>query len=668
MCGIIGCFLKENGIDVQKIAIKVLNLLKNRGYDSCGLYLNNEQNEKIIEKLGIDGELVKKYKENDDNRNIFIHLEERLNKITNSEKDYNVCIGHSRWATHGGKTDENSHPHSSSDGSITIVHNGIISNFEELKNKYIPDWKLKSVTDSEVVANLIQYYKEKGMEMISILKTLTDEMDGTWALLIHDSKDNNDKLYFMKNESPLLISENDDIKILTSEPSGFLNMTEKYILLREKTFGYVDKKNTVVIGDYKMMNVIKSNDNEIELSSEYDTWLMKEIEDQQYLKVLQDPLNNKSRFENNEILLNFEMIKKCKYLYIIACGSSYYAGLIASNYFRFTQAFECVNVIDGGEFTKAHLETIENPEEDLLILIISQSGETRDLNLAVSICREYSSNRKQMKKNTLLKNFDPLSELISENEKSSINLENTSEIKIIGIINVVGSLISRRTIDNIYTNTGRENSVASTKSCTAQMLVCLMLAIYKSKLNNKLNLNLEKKFKNDLSRLQDDIKQVILLKDKIRQIAVNILNTNKKSIFILGKDELHGAALEGSLKIKEIAYIHAEGFNITALKHGPYALLEKDITVIILYKNRDHFIKSIVEEIKTREANVIEISKNVELTADKSSPDKLKIPDNKTFVGMLSVVAMQLLSYYLSVLQGINPDTPRNLAKVVTVD
>jgi glutamine---fructose-6-phosphate transaminase (isomerizing) len=663
MCGIIGCILIEHGINIQEIAIKVLNLLKNRGYDSCGLYLNNKENKKIMEKIGIDGKLMKKYKDNNDDRNIFVHLEENLKKI-GSGIDSDICIGHSRWATHGGKTDENSHPHTSNNESIVIVHNGIISNYKELINKYIPEWKFKSETDSEVVANLIQYFKNKGFEMLEILNILTNEMEGTWALIIHDNDSNRERLYFMKNESPLLISENNKIKFLTSEPSGFLNMTENYILLREKTYGYIDKKETKIIGDYKIMDVIKSDDNDITLSNEYDTWMMKEIEDQCDLKVLNDPLTNNLRFDNNEILFNFDMIKKCKYLYIIACGSSYYAGLIASNYFRFTKAFEFVNVIDGGEFTKAHLETIDNPEKDLLVLIISQSGETRDLNLAVSICREHSSNRIKMKKNKLLKNFDPLSELINTSYENLQHLDNEEpgEIKIIGIINVVGSLIARRTINNIYTNVGRENSVASTKSCTAQILVCLLLAIYKSKLNDKLNTSLENKFNNDLIKLKNDIKLTIELKNKIKEIASNILKTNKKSIFILGKDELHGAALEGALKIKEVAYIHAEGFNITALKHGPYALLEKDVTVIIIYKNRDHFIKSIIEEIKTREANVIEISAQYE------GENGIRLPDNRTFIGLLSVVAMQLLSYYLSVLQGINPDTPRNLAKVVTVD
>ena len=371
--------------------------------------------------------------------------------------------------------------------------------------------------------------------------------------------------------------------------------------------------------------------------------MRKEIDDQTRLSVLIDPITNKTRYNNNNILFNFDYIKKCKYLYIIACGSSYYAGLIASNYFRYTKAFELVNVFDGGEFTQAHLEAIKNPEQDLLIVLISQSGETRDLNIATTICREYSSNRK--KKLDIIDN----------------NYEH--EIKILGIINVIGSLISRRTIDNIYTNCGRENSVASTKSCTSQIMACLLLAIYKAELNNNLDNELKNKFLNDLKNLESDISLILSLEDKIKQIASDIINDGSKSIFLLGKDELYGSALEGALKIKEIAYIHAEGFYITSLKHGPYAMLEKNTPVFILYKKRDHVVKSIIQELITREAKVIEISEYAE-----ENEYSIKLPANKTMTGLLSVIVLQLLSYNLSILKGINPDRPRNLAKVVTVD
>lgn len=661
MCGIFGILINENecveDIVIQKLIINALSLLKNRGYDSCGIFLTNGT-ENFIEKIGIDGNYIKEIK-----KDIFDVMEEKINNIDLTKIKYNLGIGHTRWATHGKKTDENAHPHFSNDKKIKLVHNGIISNYNDLKEKYLKNYTFNSSTDSEVIANMIQYLKSLNEfnNMEEILYKLSNILEGTWACIINDS-DFPNKLYFMKNENPLLIGKSDNVIMFSSEPSGFMNMVSKYILLREKTFGYVDTKGTVMInGKYKELELIKLFENDIKLPTQYTHWMYKEIHDQKKLNVLIDPITNKLRYSHSDILFNFDFIKPCKYLYIIGCGSSYYAGLIASNYFRYTRAFEFVNVFDGGEFTKAHLETIQNPEKNLLVILISQSGETRDLNIATTICREFSANRKNiLEPNNLLKKNISVDNLTTEKQT-----ENIGEINIIGIINVIGSLISRRTIENIYTNCGRENAVASTKSCTSQILACLLLAIYKSELNGNLSNFLKNKFLNDLTRLETDIGQILASESKIDKIASNILSKGKSSIFLLGKDELHGSALEGALKIKEIAYLHAEGFGITSLKHGPYALIETDTPIIIIYKDRDHFVKSIIEEIKTRGAYVIEISPNAIADSDEGS---FILPSNKTFTGLLAVIVLQLLSYYLSIKQGINPDRPRNLAKVVTVD
>lgn len=674
MCGIFGIIKiiyntnKNNKfLKIQNLIINALNLLKNRGYDSCGIFMNCKENNNHIffNKFGIDGEIIKNKKMLNYSGDIFDLMEEYINKIPVTI-DYVSGIGHTRWATHGTKTDFNSHPHTSNDNKINIVHNGIISNYNELKLKYLNDYNFLSSTDTEVIVNMIQYLKSinptKTMEQILFL--LSNLMEGTWACIISDF-DHPNKLFFMKNESPLLIGKNETCIILTSEPSGFMNLVDKYFLLREKTYGFISSDGDISInGEFKELKLNKTTVNEIKLPKEYSHWMIKEIYEQEKLNVLIDPITNELRYSESSInFSNLNFIKNCKYLYIIACGSSYYAGLIASNYFRFTKSFEFVNVFDGGEFTRAHLETIEDPENNLLVILISQSGETRDLNIAATICREFSSNRKNnLIKNNLIHKNDSNIELSKYN--NSLNKNNNGEIKIIGIINVISSLLSRRTIDNIYTNCGRENAVASTKSCTSQILACLLLAIYKSELNNKLNVELKNKFLNDLFKLELDIKNTIKLEEKIKLISLNILSKNKSSIFLLGKDELHGAALEGALKIKEIAYLHAEGYNISALKHGPYAMIEKDTPIILLYKYRDHFVKSIIEEIKTRGAYVIEISPDVSANAI----DCIHIPSNKTFTGLLNVVILQLLSYHLSIAQGINPDMPRNLAKVVTVD
>lgn len=689
MCGIFGIIKiinlneNKNKNPIQNIIIDGLNLLKNRGYDSCGIFmyglnesngsngLNGSNNSEhiFLSKFGVDGETIDKRKKLNYSGDIFDLMKEQIDLIPKNIK-YIKGMGHTRWATHGGKTDLNSHPHTSNDLKINLVHNGIISNYNELKLKYLDEYEFKSSTDTEVIVNMIQYLKSLNPTntLEQILEQLSEMMDGTWACIISDI-DYPDKLFFMKNESPLLIGKNESNIIFTSEPSGFMNMVDKYMLLREKTFGYISIEGEIKInGEYKELELIKSTFNDIKLDSKYSHWMIKEIYEQSNLNVLIDPITNNLRYSDSKVILNgLDFIKKCKYLYIIACGSSYYAGLLASNYFRFTKAFEFVNVFDGGEFTRAHLEAIEDPETNLLVVLISQSGETRDLNIAATICREFSSNRKnKLKPNSLLHKNDSTQNL---SDYANENKSECGEIKIIGIINVMGSLISRRTINNIYTNCGRENAVASTKSCTAQILACLLLSIYKAELNNKLNLQLKNKFLSDLNTLETDIIKTIKLEEKIKSLSTNILSKKKSSIFILGKDELHGAALEGALKIKEIAYLHAEGYNISALKHGPYAMIEKDTPIILLYKYRDHFVKSIVEEIKTRGAYVIEISPdstNVPTASDCS--DSIIIPSNKTFTGLIDVIVLQLLSYHLSIAQKINPDMPRNLAKVVTVD
>jgi glucosamine--fructose-6-phosphate aminotransferase (isomerizing) len=606
MCGIFGCLKNINSnIEIKKIVLLAINLLKNRGYDSCGLYLNNLNDLEYLFKFGIDGNYIK----NEDEKDIFILLENEINKLQNN---FVVGLSHTRWATHGGKTDENSHPHVSNDKKIYLVHNGIISNYEELKNKYLKGYNFYSQTDTEIFVNIIEYFKNNNndLQFYEILNMVSNVLEGTWACIIYN-KDDPCKLYFMKNENPLLLGMCNDLMMITSEPSGFLNKVDEYVLLRNKSCGYFDIYGEMFIdGTYNILKLNKINYSDIELDNKYKHWMKKEIEDQKNMKLLN--IINSGNYN-----LNIDNIKKCKYLYIIACGSSYYAGLIASHYFRFTNAFEFVNVIDGSNFDDTYLNSIENPEENLLVLLISQSGETRDLDLATTICRQYKNNEK--------------------------------EIKIFGIINVVDSLLSRRTINNIYTECGRENAVASTKSCSSQILACLMLAIKKSELNGNLDYNKKQKFKNDLIDLDNDINNIFLLENKIINIADKILNilntTNSNSLFILGKEELHGVALEGCLKIKEVAYIHAEAHYIAGFKHGVYTLVDNNIPIIIIYKKRNHFIKSVIEEIKTRNGFIIEISEDAEDTEN-----NIIIPNNKTFYGIISVIVLQLLSYYLSIL------------------
>jgi len=500
MCGIFGILSKNNMVNIQTVILQALNLLKNRGYDSCGVYLDNLTTS-VMCKYGMDDTI---------NQDIFVLLEQYLMSC-DTGSNMTRGIGHTRWATHGKKTNINAHPHVSPTGRYVIVHNGIISNYNELKTKYLSHYVFQSATDSEVIVYMIDYLITTAGDtgnMMDILSQLDQIMEGTWACLIIDCYDKN-KIYFMKNENPLLIGENEHNIIFTSEPVGFLNSVDSYTLLREHCYGYYDINGQQLIqGQHIQLPLLKVSYDDFDKGS-YIHWMQKEIMEQAQLNVLIDPITHQKRYNQDQILFDFPWIQSTKYLYLIGCGSSYYAGLIASNYFRQTKAFEFVNVYDGAEFSVEHLEAIEHPEDDLLVVMISQSGETRDLNLATSICRNFSKH-----------------------------------IKIMGIINVIGSLISRRTIDNIYTNCGRENAVASTKSCTAQILALLLLSMYKSKLCGRLDSQMAQQFIHDLNTLETNLHEIYTLEEHITQVAHNILASGHNNMFILGRDDLHGVALE----------------------------------------------------------------------------------------------------------------------------
>jgi len=641
MCGIYGCLRKND--NVSTLVYKGLTILKNRGYDSCGLFLTNTTNnlEEFQFKLGIDGELIKSYS----NNNIFDILKYELDK---DDTVFNLGFGHTRWATHGPKTDHNSHPHVSNSGQFIIVHNGIVSNYNTLKETYLKSYKFNSDTDTEVIVNMIEelykrqlkkYCLNKDINFIDILKDLTSNyLEGTWACLIYNRLKPN-CLFFMKNGCPLVIGKNNNSIILTSEPSGFMNMVENYILLDDQNVGFIEDTCETIFttGNYKEYPLYAIKESDYILETKYTYWLLKEIEEQVNLNVLIDPLTNKNRLTTelvNNSEYDYKWLFSKKDIFILGCGSSYYAGLLVENHFRNLNIFRYIRVIDAGEFDESYVKNIDNLH-DLLVIFISQSGETRDLIVAHKVIEKY-------------------------------------KIKTLGIINVIGSLLSTKMGYNLYTNCGKENSVASTKSFTSQVLVCTLFGLWKQLYDNQKifsNRYSLQHYTSDFSMLSNDIKTVIDMKPYFSNIAHKIVKNGLKSLFLLGKDDLHAVALEGALKIKEISYFHAEGFSLTSLKHGPYSLIEHNTPIIVLYRTRNHSVKSVLEEVKTRGAYVIEICCEKELNSTSiDNNDILFIPNSKLFYPILATISIQLIAYYMSIEQCINPDTPRNLAKVVTVD
>ena len=627
MCGICGFIGYENSFKYGYLGI--LKLL-NRGYDSVGVTTINVNcsDEKCVF-------ITHKYA-SDDN-------ELADSKIIKHQSEHNgtISIFHSRWRTTGGKTDTNSHPHTDTKGKFSLVHNGIIENYVELKSFLLgKGFTFKSETDTEVIVNLISYHYLNNLgNPIEAIRIALSEIDGTYALAVL-CIDTPDQLYCVRHGSPLLIGFPNDNKfaMLSSERHGFDVKINKYIIVDSNDIISLKKENgKVVMASYE--NKIYQN-KEIELSSDFQPhtpfphkhWTIKEIHDQSISCVNAIGMGGRILTDNSVRMGGLEMKKSllltARNLIILGCGTSHHAGLLSSHTFKSISGFNTVQVFDGAEFSIKDIPI----DGDTCFIFVSQSGETKDLHRCVELCKEL---RKTGKKLCTL-----------------------------GVINTVDSLIAREVDCGTYLNCGREVAVASTKAFSSQLIVLTLIAIWFAQ-NRDLGTDERKILITKILRLQNDIVSTIdMNKDICKNIAKNLINKN--SLFVLGKDLLNPIALEGSLKLKEIGYIHAEGYSSSALKHGPYALLNKDFPVILLTPNDNHFVRNqgILDELKSRDACVIGIS-DVELS-DKYDY-KIKIPLG-SHTEITSTIVLQLISYYLSVEKGINPDYPRGIAKCLSVD
>jgi len=605
MCGIIGYL----GLDSYKeFIISGLKLLQNRGYDSVGISCisNGELNTiKFASKTTCDALdiLEKKVKED---------------SIISS-----CAIGHTRWATHGGKTDINAHPHHDNSNKIALVHNGIIENFDELKQKLLEKgYVFKSQTDTEIIAILIGYYINNGEPIVNAIQKTIEELVGTWALVIIHA-DYPNKMWITRNGSPLLLGMEDEYIMIASEQIAFGNYIKKYIVLDNHDLIEITKENNTIkynknIHRYSIKDKTIVNTETSPLH--YKHWLLKEIMEQPDCIIR--AINNGGRIENNVCVklggldLNKTRLLAIDHLILLGCGTSYHAGLWSLEIFKILDIFDTVVAYDGAEF-----QIKDIPKKGTTsVILLSQSGETKDLHRCIQIAKDY--------------------DLIT-----------------IGIVNVHDSLIARETDCGVYLNAGREVAVASTKSFTSQCVVLAMVAVWFSQ-NRGTCIERRKQIINDLRNLPFQIQNIL---DNHENIMKYIDCFKKPSCFILGKGKEEAIAKEGALKMKEITYIHTEGYSSSALKHGPFALIEEGLPIILLDINDDNRDKNrnTYQEIKARNAFVLRIS---------DLEGELKIEKNKTFGGLLANVNIQLLSYYLSIEKGYNPDFPRNLAKVVTVE
>lgn len=616
MCGIIAYLGNK---DCKEYLLNGLKKLQNRGYDSIGI-------SRIVNKDII----INKYASTDDNNSLQL-LE---GKIKEDKIHSYIGIGHTRWATHGAKTDNNAHPHNDQYNQLSLVHNGIIENFSELKDFLIDNnFVFKSETDSEVISNLISYHLKTNSLKESIEKAVLS-LKGTWALcIIH--KDYPNDMWLIRNGSPLLLGFEDNYIIVSSESSGFNQYIKKYIALDNHDLIKISIKNNKI--DFQnSLKRYKININYNEkyfLSDKFPFWMGKEIYEQN--QSVFASINNGGRIINDYSVKLGGLDKcknkllECENLIILGCGTSFHAGLWGSYEFKTMKTFNSIQVIDGAEFDECDLPI----QGKTMLLMLSQSGETKDLHRCIEIA----------------KNKDLIT---------------------VGIVNVIDSLIARETECGVYLNAGKEFSVASTKSFTNQCIVLSLISIWFAQ-----NKNVYSKARTDkISNLRKFIYQLNnLLKEHINKFE-NLYSKfeNQSSMFLLSKGQNESVAKEGSLKIKEVTYIHAEGYSSSALKHGPFALIKKNLPIIIIdcdKKYRDKTLNAAYET-TTRNAELIVITDKPEnyTNLNLSKENIINIESNDSYNGLLANIIIQILSYELSIHFGNNPDFPRNLAKVVTVE
>uniref|UniRef100_A0A6C0D4I6 glutamine--fructose-6-phosphate transaminase (isomerizing) n=1 Tax=viral metagenome TaxID=1070528 RepID=A0A6C0D4I6_9ZZZZ len=642
MCGITFIYSKTNSNVLEHI-FNSLELIQNRGYDSMGICYYNENTSNY--------DIIKKASTPKDDCLTLLKNKFNINKNDLKTSIYSkFAVGHTRWATHGGKTDANAHPHISNNGEIILVHNGIINNFLSIKEFLISkNYTFYSETDSEVIANLLEYYINNNASFEEGLSQTLSMLEGTWGLVIIYTKIS-DTFYVSRRGSPLLLASNTNYILCSSEINGFNGLAQDYIALNDNSVVKISNNNYTFLELETSKSQSQSNNCYISYSIEnsdykdiwnaknqYAHWMLKEINEQP--ETIQKAYNYGGRINGNTIKLGgldqiLNITSYIEYIYLIGCGTSYNAALTGEIYLNELNKFVTVKCINACEFTENCLPNIKN-YSTLMCVFLSQSGETLDVFNCLKICKN----------------------------KRCLTM---------GIINKVDSLLAREVECGVYLNAGLEISVASTKSFTSMLVVLSLVSMWF--VNNHHNNNMKI---NSLRFLSHSLKQMLFsnsINSKLMGLRDNIILKNYSSIFILGKHKLYPVACESSLKIKEVCYIHCEGFSAGSLKHGPFALLDNTNLTLLLIDSNDitnyNNLKSTYYEIIGRETNlfVITNSQNVINELQIAEQNCMLINKLDYYNEILFTVLLQKLAYMISIAKGINPDKPKNLAKVVTVE
>ena len=607
MCGIVGYIGYEQA---GPFLLDGLQTLEYRGYDSAGICLN-DGSELIVKKA--------KGKVGD------------LRKLTDNGKNTKgtVGIGHTRWATHGEPSDVNAHPHLSESGRFAVVHNGIIENYQQLKdNLTAKGIVFRSMTDTEVIAQLIEYYY-KGDLIDTIIKVL-EKLEGSYALGVI-SQDDPDEIIAVRKESPLIIGIGENENYIASDVTAILSKTRKIYRLENNEIAIIRRDGIRIIDTDKdeLHKEIETVEWDVSAAEKggYEHFMFKEIMEQPeaVAKTISPRLKN-GRVVLDEIHLNAEQLRKFTKINILACGSAYHVGVVAKYIFEKMLRIP-VEVDLASEFR--YRDPIIN--DRVLTVVISQSGETADTKEAMKEAQRRGSH-------------------------------------VISIVNVVGSAIAVESDDVIYTWAGPEIAVATTKAYSTQLAVIYLMALYFADMLGTIVPDEYKALIGELESLPERITKILENKERIQYLASKFFNS--RDVFFIGRNIDYALSLEGSLKLKEISYIHSEAYAAGELKHGTISLIEKGTPVIALATHEELIgkIVSNIEEVKTRGADVIVIACDThpELA---NIGQAIFIPKScDMLLPSLAVIPLQLFAYYVSSLKGCDIDKPRNLAKSVTVE
>lgn len=611
MCGIVA-YVGEQ--DAYPILLKGLKRLEYRGYDSAGVAIYNKS----------------------------LNVQKKQGKVAQLEEHCmalpmggNIGIGHTRWATHGVPSDRNAHPHMSSDGKLAMIHNGIIENYNSLKEELLQEgYEFKSDTDSEVLLKFIEnIQKNNSCSLKKAIKLALKRVVGAYVIVII-SEDHPDTLFAARKGSPLVIGVGKNCHYLASDATPIIEYTDEVVYVNDYEIAIIKKDELVLtnLKDEELTPYIQKLDLKLEAIEKggYDHFMLKEINEQP--DSIFDCLRGRLDREKMDLVLGGireyeEQLLSANRIVIVACGTSWHAGLVAE-YMIEDLCRIPVEVEYASEFR--YRNPVINKGD--VVFAISQSGETADTLVAIEMAKE----------------------------KGAI---------VFGVCNVVGSSIARITHEGVYTHAGPEISVASTKAFTAQLTVLSLIAF---KIARKKGSITEVRFRElleEISLIPEKVKKCLALSDQLEKIAAKYKDAT--SCLYLGRGYNFPVALEGALKLKEISYIHAEGYPAAEMKHGPIALVEESLPSVFIATKDKHYDKVVsnIQEVKARSGKVIAVLTEGDHAVAKMCDDYVFVPQaDEVLMPLITVIPLQMLSYHIGVMKGYNVDQPRNLAKSVTVE